>query len=189
MLEVADIIRQHGAAYAYHSCRNRHCPKCHTVQTRRWLDQQQARLFAGQRRRAERRGPAVAPAQAPGLSGAGAGPVYSIPGQVTFRYRDNRTQQMCRVTLTAQEFIRRFLLHLLPRGFPKVRYYGLASASASQKRERACSLLQAQSRLPESANPPSALAAQPAALPLCPRCQKGRLQVLEILRPRRKFPP
>ena len=32
-------------SYSYHSCRNRHCPKCHTDQTRRWLDQQRARLL------------------------------------------------------------------------------------------------------------------------------------------------
>jgi hypothetical protein len=31
--------------YSYHSCRNRHCPKCHTDQTRRWLDRQRARLL------------------------------------------------------------------------------------------------------------------------------------------------
>ncbi len=31
--------------YAYHSCRNRHCPKCHGDQTERWLAQQQARLL------------------------------------------------------------------------------------------------------------------------------------------------
>jgi hypothetical protein len=31
--------------YSYHSCRNRHCPKCHTDQTRRWLEAQKARLL------------------------------------------------------------------------------------------------------------------------------------------------
>src|SRR5881397_404283 len=31
--------------YSYHSCRNRHCPKCHTDQTRRWLHKQRARLL------------------------------------------------------------------------------------------------------------------------------------------------
>ena len=31
--------------YSYHSCRNRHCPKCHGDQTRRWLDRQRARLL------------------------------------------------------------------------------------------------------------------------------------------------
>src|SRR6266508_1518108 len=31
--------------YSYHSCRNRHCPKCHGEQTQRWLDRQRARLL------------------------------------------------------------------------------------------------------------------------------------------------
>jgi hypothetical protein len=48
-------------------------------------------------------------------------------GQVTFRYRSatERTYKYC--TLPAEEFIRRFLQHVLPRGFVKVRYYGLFS--------------------------------------------------------------
>ena len=53
-------------------------------------------------------------------------------GHVTFRYRDNRTQQLQRVTVAAEEFIGRFMQHILPPGFPKVRYYGLASASRSE---------------------------------------------------------
>jgi hypothetical protein len=44
---------------------------------------------------------------------------------VTFRYRDNRTQEVRRVTLTGVEFLGRFLQHVLPRGCAKVRYYGL----------------------------------------------------------------
>jgi hypothetical protein len=31
--------------YSYHSCRNRHCPKCHGEQTQRWLERQRARLL------------------------------------------------------------------------------------------------------------------------------------------------
>jgi hypothetical protein len=42
-------------------------------------------------------------------------------GQVTFRFRDNRTQQLRRVCIPAEDFIRRLLQHVLPRGFPKVR--------------------------------------------------------------------
>ena len=46
-------------------------------------------------------------------------------GQVSFRYRDNRTQQIRHVTLPAHEFLERFLQHVLPRGVVKVRYYGI----------------------------------------------------------------
>jgi len=44
--------------------------------------------------------------------------------QVTFRYRPSGTAQTKLCTLEAEEFIRRFLQHVLPRGFVKVRYYG-----------------------------------------------------------------
>jgi Putative transposase/Transposase zinc-binding domain len=45
-------------------------------------------------------------------------------GQVTFRYQDGQTKTQKLATLPAPEFIRRFLQHVLPRGFQKVRYYG-----------------------------------------------------------------
>jgi hypothetical protein len=45
--------------------------------------------------------------------------------RVTFRYRDGTTKQMRTSTLPVFAFIRRFLQHVLPKGFVKVRYYGL----------------------------------------------------------------
>ncbi len=47
--------------------------------------------------------------------------------QVTFRYRDSHTGQTKRLALEPFEFIHRFLQHVLPTGFVKVRYYGLLS--------------------------------------------------------------
>jgi len=44
--------------------------------------------------------------------------------QVTFRYRTTDTVQLRLCTLSAEEFIHRFLQHALPKGFVKVRYYG-----------------------------------------------------------------
>jgi hypothetical protein len=46
-------------------------------------------------------------------------------GFVTFKYKDSKTKQWKFMRLTAEEFIRRFLQHVLPRGFVKVRYFGL----------------------------------------------------------------
>jgi hypothetical protein len=47
---------------------------------------------------------------------------------VTFRYRDYRDHNKVKLmTLDAMEFIRRFLLHVLPSGFQKIRYYGFLS--------------------------------------------------------------
>src|SRR5580765_173079 len=79
-------------------------------------------------------------------------------GQVTFRYRDNRTQQIQHVTLRAEEFIRRFLRHVLPKGLVKVRSYGLWSARHQAKLEKARQLLEPpkpiSSRLGQPTPPP-----------------------------------
>jgi len=49
-------------------------------------------------------------------------------GQVTFRYRDrNDNDRVKEMTVEASEFIRRFLLHILPDGFMKIRHYGILS--------------------------------------------------------------
>jgi hypothetical protein len=56
---------------------------------------------------------------------------------VTFRYRDNRSHEVRRITLTGVEFLQRFLQHVLPRGCAKVRYYGLWSAAHRADRTRA----------------------------------------------------
>jgi uncharacterized Zn finger protein (UPF0148 family) len=45
--------------------------------------------------------------------------------QITFRYKDSRTRETKYCTLPAEAFLYRFLQHILPRGFVKVRYYGL----------------------------------------------------------------
>jgi hypothetical protein len=45
--------------------------------------------------------------------------------QVTFSYKDSRSKEAKYCTLTAETFLYRFLQHILPRGFVKVRYYGL----------------------------------------------------------------
>jgi hypothetical protein len=55
--------------------------------------------------------------------------------KVTFRYKDYRHDaQQKTMTLEAEEFIRRFLLHVLPEGFQRIRYYGfLANRYRKQK--------------------------------------------------------
>jgi hypothetical protein len=63
-------------------------------------------------------------------------------GRVTFRYRDGRSRQLRRTTLRSDEFIRRFLLHVLPRGFTRVRHYGCFSPGSAQKLALARSLLE-----------------------------------------------
>jgi hypothetical protein len=73
-------------------------------------------------------------------------------GNVTFQARDNRSPGAHRtVTLTAQEFIRRFLLHVLPPGFVRIRHYGLmAPRNAKTKLQHARRLILQMKHLPES---------------------------------------
>ena len=68
-------------------------------------------------------------------------------GQVTFRYRVSGAGQSKLCTLAAEEFIRRFLQHVLPKGFVKVRYYGFLAPGlrprlASLRQQLGCSLVQ-----------------------------------------------
>ena len=64
-------------------------------------------------------------------------------GRVSFKARDNSDPSKSRtVTLSAEEFIRRFLLHVLPSGFVRIRHYGLmASTNVNTKLEKARSLI------------------------------------------------
>ncbi|MGH7596752.1 MAG: IS91 family transposase [bacterium] len=62
-------------------------------------------------------------------------------GNVTFQYRDGDTKQFKTRTVTAEEFIRRFLQHILPHRFIKVRYYGFLASSHRKRLEKVKALL------------------------------------------------
>jgi len=99
-------------------------------------------------------------------------------GRVTFRWKDyahgNRHRTM---TLDAVEFLRRFLLHILPCGFQRIRHYGLLANRVCQAKLRVCrALLQPPSGatslgLPAHVAPPAP--EEPRGV--CPACQCGRL--------------
>ena len=87
------------------------------------------------------------------------------------------------MTLDAVEFIRRFLLHIWPAGFQRLRQYGLlANRGRQAKLERGRVLLQ-QPVSPPPPVPPDLIAApaldQPA---VCPACQRGRMCWVQTLR-------
>jgi hypothetical protein len=94
---------------------------------------------------------------------------------VTFRYKDRKRQQWCTGTLTGHEFMRRFLQHVLPKGFHKVRYYGLwhpAQRPQRQNARRALLLKQAQAA-PEAPTPRTGCGEVPSgdiAPVTCPHC-------------------
>ena len=84
-------------------------------------------------------------------------------GKVTFRYKDYRHDaQQKTMTLQAEEFIRRFLLHVLPEGFQRIRYYGfLANRYRAQRLARCRDLLGMPSLSPRSYARDPNLAARP----------------------------
>ena len=112
-------------------------------------------------------------------------------GKVTFRYRDSRTGRTKTLTLDAQEFLRRFLQHVLPRGVHKVRYYGLWSPSYRDALQTWQQRL-APALAPASGRPPGAAVPQtpcpPPARP-CPYCRTGTLVWVRRLPPQGRAPP
>ena len=109
-------------------------------------------------------------------------------GRVAFRYRDTadgRKEKVLR--LDALEFIRRFLLHVLPKGFVRIRHYGLlANRHRKEKIARCRALLAAPT--PEAPEPltvsEKVLRLSGVDLLRCPACSEGRMiAIAEIPRP------
>ena len=105
-------------------------------------------------------------------------------GQVTFAYKESATEQLQHCTVTAQEFIRRFLQHVLPPRFIKVRYYGLLSPTNRHLLQQARQLL---ATTTHKLNPALRQPRQPQSLLTCPHCQ-GPLTLLGPLSPRGRAP-
>ena len=104
---------------------------------------------------------------------------------VTFTYKDYRVEGPGRhktMTLATHEFIRRFLMHVLPKGFQRIRHYGLlANGNRTRLIAKARELLAMAPREKEPAGEQTAQSAMPRVLPCpCPRCG-GRMIVIEIL--------
>jgi hypothetical protein len=103
--------------------------------------------------------------------------------QVSFRWKDYRHPQRPKITtMAAEEFIRHFLLHTLPRGFQRIRYYGLmANCRRTEKLQRCRRLLASPSTalLPQVAPPPS----QRPTCRRCPRCGQGILARIQVWAP------
>ena len=97
---------------------------------------------------------------------------------VTFKWKDYRIEGRDRyksMTLATDEFIRRFLIHVLPKGLHRIRHYGLfAKGSCADNVARARELLAAS----EPRGEPTAAAVDPSK-PACPCCG-GRLIVIEV---------
>ncbi len=96
--------------------------------------------------------------------------------EVAFRWKDYAHGSKQRtMTLSPEEFLRRFVQHVLPRGFPRIRYFGWLANRARKELLPLCRSLLHQP-------PPgtdASFAKQPATWP-CPRCQ-GPMHVIERL--------
>jgi Putative transposase/Transposase zinc-binding domain len=104
---------------------------------------------------------------------------------VTFRWKDYRATGKTRhktMTLATNEFIRRFLLHVLPDGFHRIRHYGLlANAGRRQHLARARQLLHVVLTATES-HPPEATAANIAPTFVCPHCGAAMMVIETFVR-------
>jgi hypothetical protein len=116
-------------------------------------------------------------------------------GHVTFRYKKRTGTGWKRMTLPAEAFIHRFLQHVLPRGFPKVRAYGFLSPSRRKCLPQLQALLAANlptapAPAPKHASPrvPAPPSPTPAADRGCRHCG-GRLVCLGRLVPHPREPP
>jgi hypothetical protein len=100
-------------------------------------------------------------------------------GEVTFAYRDRRNQHRRKsMTLHAEEFIRRFLLHVIPKNFMRVRHYGFLANHAKDCLSKCRQLI----GLTPAPPPPPPCSTEELMLALtgidiyrCPLCQKGTL--------------
>ena len=84
------------------------------------------------------------------------------------------------MTLATDEFIRRFMLHILPKGFHRIRHYGLfANTGRAANIGRVRELLGSMTTSPEKASSPSQDQPAETVLPPCPCCG-GRIIVIEF---------
>jgi hypothetical protein len=119
---------------------------------------------------------------------------------VTIRYKQRKSSRWRTFPIAGDEFIRRFLQHVLPKGFHKIRYFGLWHPRNRDLAARARLLL----LLDRPAPPETAAAASPATNPndhetptnprsaeppVCPHCRLGHLILIRRLTPRNPMGP
>lgn len=107
-------------------------------------------------------------------------------GRVRFRYKDYADQQRTKVLpLTSTEFIRRFLLHTLPSGFVRIRYFGfLANRHRAENLKHCRTLLGTTTDIAPVADPaaePADASDPPAPHETCPACRHGKLVIIDTI--------
>jgi len=108
---------------------------------------------------------------------------------VSFRWKDrSNNNSVCVDKITGQEFVERYLRHVLPRGLRAVRYFGFCHPAAKAKRERIAFHTGRPLLIGAAAKPPE----KPPHVVLCPCCGEPMKKVLSLLpawRPSRAPPP
>jgi hypothetical protein len=107
-------------------------------------------------------------------------------GVITFKYLDNRAAGgpvEKRMSLPAEEFIRRFLAHIPPPQFRRIRYYGLLANGHRQDKLTTCRALLGLSepQRPYIADMDAFLEKQGLDYSLCPKCGAGKLRMIYAL--------
>lgn len=102
-------------------------------------------------------------------------------GQVTFQYKDYRNQHRQRtLTLSATEFIRRFMMHVVPRGFMRIRYYGfLANTHRERQLDKIRKLLHAEQPAASSQEEGDSQL-EDSYSQRCPNCNCGTMWPIDI---------
>lgn len=112
--------------------------------------------------------------------------------EVTFWYKDKQTKRHVYLTLPAFAFMQRFLQHVLPQSFVKVRYYGFYAAGHRQRLALARELLAADHDRPQmtqvSVSPPVSFVGDKVDRRCCPKCGQI-LHGAQPLQPRSRCPP
>jgi hypothetical protein len=107
-------------------------------------------------------------------------------GRVTFRYKDyQRGHRLRTLTLDAVEFLRRLMLHVPPRGFHRLRYFGFLANRVRQEKLTQCRTLLGHTTRPPTRDEatdlktPEGSAGEPGSV--CPVCQHGRMHLVQTL--------
>jgi hypothetical protein len=197
-----------GFEYRYHSCNDRHCPQCGQPDADAWLERQRERLLLPVRKEhpdlfAEVPPEVWAHPWNVGCQAAGSGEnalrylsryIFKTAtsnrkvqllaeGKVLWTYRQSKTRQFTSIKLDPLDFMSRFLQHVLPRGFARVRTFGWLHPAAKVRANRVRALLRQKPVLTpaeEQTWEPPAAAAQPqtpkpevSCTPFCSRCQQA----------------
>ena len=107
-------------------------------------------------------------------------------GMVTFQYKESKTNKIKYQTVTALEFMRLFLQHVLPDGFQKVRYFGFLSSTAKVLFEQVKLAL---SGTTQTTSLKTAVPRKPQrAVDICPKCA-AKMLLVTICHRQKRAPP